>query len=36
MDGLMPSHPTSADVLHTIIDSLEKLAWMIKAENRGV
>jgi starvation-inducible DNA-binding protein len=28
--------PSSADLLHQIIDSLEKLAWMISAENRKV
>lgn len=26
--------PTTSDLLHEIIDSLEKLAWMIKSENR--
>ena len=26
--------PSTADILHTIIDSLEKYAWMIGAENR--
>ena len=28
--------PTTSDLLHEIIDSLEKLAWMIKSENRKV
>lgn len=26
--------PTSADILHQIIEELEKLAWMVGAENR--
>lgn len=26
--------PSSADLLHTIIDSLEKAAWMLKSQNR--
>lgn len=28
--------PSTADLLHQIIDSLEKLAWTVKAENRKV
>ncbi|MCN9243515.1 DNA starvation/stationary phase protection protein [Streptomyces sp. RY43-2] len=27
--------PATADLLHTIIDSLEKHAWMVSAENRS-
>jgi starvation-inducible DNA-binding protein len=28
--------PTTSDLLHEVIDSLEKLAWMIKSENHKV
>ncbi|MEV6115791.1 DNA starvation/stationary phase protection protein [Streptomyces sp. NPDC052109] len=28
--------PSTADLLHAIIDSLEKYAWMVSAENRAV
>ena len=28
--------PSTSDLLHEIIDSLEKQAWMIKSENRKV
>jgi starvation-inducible DNA-binding protein len=28
--------PSTADLLHQVIDSLEKLAWMIKSENRKI
>jgi starvation-inducible DNA-binding protein len=28
--------PTTSDLLHEVIDSLEKQAWMIKSENRKV
>jgi starvation-inducible DNA-binding protein len=28
--------PSSADLLHVIIDGLEKAAWMLKSENRKV
>jgi starvation-inducible DNA-binding protein len=28
--------PATADLLHEIIDSLEKYAWMVSAENRSV
>ena len=35
-DAVDDEDPTTADLLHTIIDSLEKHAWMIKAENRKV
>jgi starvation-inducible DNA-binding protein len=33
-DAVVAADPSTADLLHQIIDSLEKLAWMIKAENR--
>jgi starvation-inducible DNA-binding protein len=35
-DAVDDEDPTTADLLHAIIDSLEKHAWMIKAENRKV
>jgi starvation-inducible DNA-binding protein len=35
-DDVDAEDPSTADLLHQIIDSLEKLAWMIKAENRKV
>jgi len=35
-DAVDDEDPTTADLLHTIIDSLEKHAWMIKAENRKI
>jgi starvation-inducible DNA-binding protein len=28
--------PSTADLLHTITDSLEKYAWMVSAENRSL
>ena len=28
--------PSTCDLLHEIIDSLEKQAWMLKSENRKV
>jgi starvation-inducible DNA-binding protein len=28
--------PSTADILHQLIDGLEKLAWLIKSENRKV
>ena len=28
--------PSTSDLLHEVIDSLEKLAWMIKSENRKI
>jgi starvation-inducible DNA-binding protein len=28
--------PSSSDLLHEMIDSLEKAAWMLKSENRKV
>jgi starvation-inducible DNA-binding protein len=33
-DDVDAEDPTTADLLHTILESLEKLAWMIDAENR--
>jgi starvation-inducible DNA-binding protein len=35
-DEVDAEDPSTADQLHQIIDALEKLAWMIKAENRKV
>jgi starvation-inducible DNA-binding protein len=35
-DGVDAEDPSTADLLHQIIDSLEKLAWMIKSENRKI
>ena len=33
-DDVDAEDPTSADLLHAILERLEKLAWMIAAENR--
>ncbi|MEO5610862.1 MAG: DNA starvation/stationary phase protection protein [Ornithinibacter sp.] len=33
-DDVDSEDPTSADLLHTILERLEQLAWMIHAENR--
>jgi len=33
-DAVDAEDPTSADILHTILERLEQLAWMIDAENR--
>ena len=33
-DEVDAEDPTSADLIHTILEGLEKLAWMIDAENR--
>jgi len=33
-DDVDAEDPTSADILHAIIERLEQLAWMIDAENR--
>lgn len=33
-DDVDSEDPTTADLLHSIIDRLEQLAWMIDAENR--
>lgn len=35
-DAVDAADPTTSDLLHEIIDSLEKLAWMTKSENRKV
>ncbi|MBA0046640.1 DNA starvation/stationary phase protection protein [Mycobacteroides sp. LB1] len=35
-DGVDDEDPTTADILHQLIDGLEKLAWLIKSENRKV
>lgn len=35
-DQVDSADPSTADLLHAIIDSLEKHAWMVSAENRSV
>ena len=35
-DQVDQEDPSTADLLHTIIDDLEKHAWMVSAENRSV
>jgi len=35
-DDVDAADPSSADLLHDIIDSLEKAAWMLKSENRKI
>ncbi|MCV7279374.1 DNA starvation/stationary phase protection protein [Mycolicibacterium flavescens] len=35
-DAVDAEDPTTADILHQMIDGLEKLAWLIKSENRKV
>ncbi|WP_193047531.1 Dps family protein [Mycolicibacterium baixiangningiae] len=35
-DAIDAEDPSTADVLHQLIDGLEKLAWLIKSENRKV
>ncbi|MDT5371035.1 MAG: starvation-inducible DNA-binding protein [Mycobacterium sp.] len=35
-DDVDAEDPSTADLLHQIIDSLEKLGWMIKSENRKI
>ncbi len=35
-DEVDAEDPTTADILHQLIDDLEKLAWLIKSENRKV
>ncbi|BBZ60213.1 Dps family protein [Mycolicibacterium monacense] len=35
-DAVDAEDPTTADVLHQLIDGLEKLAWLIRSENRKV
>jgi starvation-inducible DNA-binding protein len=33
-DAVDAADPSTVDLLHTIIDALEKQAWMLKSENR--
>lgn len=35
-DAIDAEDPTTADILHQTIDGLEKLAWLIRSENRKV
>jgi starvation-inducible DNA-binding protein len=35
-DAVDADDPTTSDLLHEIIESLEKLAWMTKSENRKI
>ena len=35
-DAVEAEDPSTADILHQLIDGLEKLAWLIKSENRKV
>jgi starvation-inducible DNA-binding protein len=35
-DEVDTEDPSTADILHQLIDGLEKLAWLIKSENRKV
>lgn len=35
-DAVDAEDPSTADLLHQLIDGLEKLAWLIKSENRKV
>jgi starvation-inducible DNA-binding protein len=35
-DAVDAEDPSTADILHQLIDGLEKLAWLVKAENRKV
>jgi starvation-inducible DNA-binding protein len=35
-DDVDATDPSSADLLHVIIDDLEKAAWMLKSENRKI
>jgi starvation-inducible DNA-binding protein len=35
-DAVDAEDPSTADILHQLIDELEKLAWLIKSENRKV
>ena len=34
-DAVDEEDPTSADILHTIIEKLEQYAWLVSAENRS-
>ncbi len=33
-DGVDEEDPTSADILHAVLERLEQLSWMVSAENR--
>jgi starvation-inducible DNA-binding protein len=35
-DGVDDEDPSTADILHQLTDGLEKLAWLLKSENRKV
>lgn len=35
-DAIDAEDPSTADILHQLIDGLEKLSWLIKSENRRV
>ena len=35
-DDVDAADPSSSDLLHDMIDSLEKAAWMLKSENRKI
>jgi starvation-inducible DNA-binding protein len=35
-DAVDAVDPSTSDLLHEIVDSLEKQAWMLKSENRKV
>jgi starvation-inducible DNA-binding protein len=35
-DDVDAADPSTADLLHTIIDDLEKAAWLLKSENRKI
>lgn len=35
-DAVDAEDPSPADILHQLIDGLEKLAWLIKPENRKI
>jgi starvation-inducible DNA-binding protein len=35
-DAVDAADPSTADILHQLIDGLEKLAWLLKSENRKV
>ena len=34
-DDVDAEDPTSADILHAVLESLEQFAWMVSAENRS-
>jgi len=34
-DAVDAEDPSTADLLHIVIDGLEKQAWMLSAENRS-